>query len=274
MYAPAKNELEAIKELIAQGDRVTAKERCQAYLRLHPTSEPAMIQLLMLDPTPLEEIAILESFLHQYPDHRFAVRFTERLSEMRIVALISELSTEALGGAPPLNSLAPRGAQRIGEFLVAGNFITLQQLESALAEQQRSTQTKTHHRLGTILVMQGFITADQLSAALSQQIRQGFGELGDYLVRVGAITAAQLKHALELQSHRAVQVEQNYQRAIQSTQSRTWGTGLLNRRPPAPPKRPPVPRLGDILVELGVLTERQLTSLIADRDREFFALFG
>ncbi|GAC1539246.1 MAG: hypothetical protein NVS2B7_10890 [Herpetosiphon sp.] len=276
MQAPAKDELEAIKELVAQGDRALAKKRCQAYLQHRPTSEQAMIQLLLLEPTPEEEIAILESFLQHYPDHqRYATHFTERLSKLRIATQSSERSTaapadrrstNAVTGPLPIKTAPVRSGQRIGEYLIASQIITPQQLERALEEQQRGLQRGSQQRLGTILLMQGAITTDHFSAALSRQIRQDVAEIGDYLVRVGAITPVQLKNALEIQSQRNVESEQDYQRAVQSAQSPP-NADTSNRPAPPPPRRRPVPRLGDILVEQGILDERQLNGYLNDRNR-------
>lgn len=110
-----------------------------------------------------------------------------------------------------------------GDFLIAKELITQDQLKEALSAQG---DTKRHLRVGEILVELGYLSADnliqslreyriqirlgellissgevgfmQLLEALDEQ-RQTGGHLGEVLVRLGHCTLEQISEALELQ---------------------------------------------------------------------------
>ena len=83
----------------------------------------------------------------------------------------------------------------LGEELVAQHKISAEQLEQALAEQQR-LRTR---RLGEALVSERVVTAEQLLAALEHQNRMPMMRIGEALMGLGLITPLQLDEALEQQ---------------------------------------------------------------------------
>ncbi len=266
--------LEHVRTLAQAGQRAAAKSACQDFVAQHPDSESGLMQLLVLDPTPLEEVAVLEALLHYFPTHRFAAKFEERLSSMRLVVQLTEMVPDLEVGAASGPALTQRGRQRIGDFLVAQGLITQSQLESATYEQARLHEGAQPQRLGTVLIRQGALTPQQLADALSQQIRTGSGELGDFLVERGVLTAEQLRQALERQALAASETEQRYQEALADMarqQSAQWDRGLLQRptKSLSPPKREALPRIGQMLVELGFLTDAEIEHWLQERDRAF-----
>ncbi len=91
--------------------------------------------------------------------------------------------------------------QLLGELLLTARRITPEQLEQALAEQER-----TGERVGEILVRRGALSREELGAVLAFQVRQGEGSgspspfrLGEILVATGQITRRQLDIALSRQ---------------------------------------------------------------------------
>lgn len=257
-----------IKALAQSGRRAEAKGLCQAFLAEHPDSEAALMQLLVLDPTPAEEVAILQQLLLHFPTHRFAARFQERLDEMRVVSLLNEREVEAASSGG-LHGAGTQTGQRLGEYLVARGLITPDQLAAALASQQRQPMG-TAPRLGILLVLNGVLTAAQLAEALTKQNRGGFGEFGDYLIRRGVVTPVQLQQALARQVQLTVEVERRFQQATARHSPRSWLRRAVSSEPP---QREAVPRLGEVLVEQKFLSPAQLQVLLQERERTFNALF-
>ncbi len=72
--------------------------------------------------------------------------------------------------------------KQLGDILLESGLVTPEQLETAIAEQQRNG-----HRLGRVLVEQGVLTESQLVAALAQQIGLRFVDLTDYPVDGSAV---------------------------------------------------------------------------------------
>ena len=85
--------------------------------------------------------------------------------------------------------------RRIGELLVDDDKLTPQQLDDALAEQQR-LRTR---RLGEALVCERVVSAEQLLAALEHQNKMPMMRIGEALVGLGMITPEQLEDALARQ---------------------------------------------------------------------------
>ena len=85
--------------------------------------------------------------------------------------------------------------ERIGEVLVAQNAATPQQIEQALAEQQKLRTRK----LGDILLTKQIVTAEELERAIVEQARMPMVRIGEALIALGLINEAQLEDALSQQ---------------------------------------------------------------------------
>ena len=97
----------------------------------------------------------------------------------------------------------PRGAYRrvdfgprLGEVLVSQHTLSPQQLQAALAEQQRIRSLK----LGEILVEVGLITPPQLEQALALQARTPMLRLGEALISLRSLSPEDLASALQSQT--------------------------------------------------------------------------
>ncbi len=89
----------------------------------------------------------------------------------------------------------------LGEALVAGEALTLEQVDQAVALQAAMRQRK----LGDILLNQQVVSPEQLLGALEQQSRMPMIRIGEALIALGLITEAQLEDALrQQQSDRTV----------------------------------------------------------------------
>ncbi len=98
-------------------------------------------------------------------------------------------------GQPAPASQPPAGARRnrsLGETLVETGVISAEQLEQALAEQQRSGR-----KLGRVLTELGLCTQEDIATALQEQVRRI--RIGDLLIDYGHITEEQLGEALKQQ---------------------------------------------------------------------------
>lgn len=157
-----------------------------------------------------------------------------------------------------LNQHCSQGAIKLGTIFVEQKLISKEQLETALAEQQNSSQ-----KLGEILVQKQWITSEQLENALQQQHwyrrafdilvetfkitprnwnpfvpQQNFSQVprvGELLVSKGYITLSQLQEALKKQS---------------SSKE----------------------KLGEILVAEGFLSDEELTAVLHEQERLRFVI--
>src|SRR4051794_36014833 len=182
-----------------------------------PGYEEPWLQLLALDPTPAEEVELLEAFLQHYPNHRFAQAFRTRLRDMQIVLMLSERQDSSRP-----DSAGP-SKQRLGDYLIARNFVTLEQVERALEAQQEMRKLGIERRLGTIMLMNGHLTENQLALALAETHVTGFGEFGNYLMRSGALTSSQVGQALARQAALAAQSDRQYLESRRSSVARLLG---------------------------------------------------
>jgi type II secretory ATPase GspE/PulE/Tfp pilus assembly ATPase PilB-like protein len=85
--------------------------------------------------------------------------------------------------------------QLIGHTLVAQRSASPEQIQQALAEQEKLRSQK----LGDMLVVRQIITAEELSEAIEQQSRMPMVRIGEALCALGYVTDAQLQQALQQQ---------------------------------------------------------------------------
>jgi hypothetical protein len=147
---------------------------------------------------------------------------------------------------------------RLSDVLMSRGLVTQKQVDAALATQRRLKSRGIESRLGTILLVEKHLTADQLAHALADAPAEGFGEFGDYLVRIHVLTREQLSQALATQATMSATVFQKYGRRRFL---------LFGERGPA------VPKLGEVLVEMGLFTDQQIEELHKRYESAFDAAF-
>lgn len=146
-----------------------------------------------------------------------------------------------------------------------GGWTTAQQVEDALAEQQRLRTAKVERRLGTILLMRNYVTPDQLALALRPGLLTNQGELGHVLVKLRILPASQVAKALARQAMLAAEYDRTYLEALAA-----YHTNSVKRyiRPwQKPPTRQAAPKLGTVLVDMHLLTQSQLTAVLREQAR-------
>ncbi len=113
--------------------------------------------------------------------------------------------------------------ERIGQTLVDQEALTLQEVDAAVAMQDRMRRQK----LGEVLLTQKVVTAEQLLDAIAQQSKMPMVRIGETLIAMGLITELQLHEALNQQK--------------------------LDRTVP----------LGELLVRLGMITRQDMMHALA-----------
>ena len=86
--------------------------------------------------------------------------------------------------------LKPRLKMRLGDLLVHENIISEQQLQQALAQQQ-----KTGRKLGSSLIDMQFLTEDQLLQFLSQQLKVDLLDISSQQIDPKAVALLPEVHA-------------------------------------------------------------------------------
>lgn len=145
------------------------------------------------------------------------------------------------------------GGARLGELLLAEELVTEEELEDALAEQRR---TKPKKPLGEILLRRGVVAAPTLVRLLAEQCQleleeeKGFG--------------CGLRQAIELR-HQAERAEP--EPVVEWTPD--IGTESVAPAEPLEPAAPPPAaprRLGELLIEKGLLTGVELDEALAEQE--------
>jgi hypothetical protein len=267
MMQNADDAFKTVRAMLAAGRHEDARVVLWALTVKVPAFEAAWLQLLAMEPSLAQEIELLEGFLLHHPHHRFAEAFRSRLRERQIVMVLSEAKAVI---SEPVTEEAPV-SMRLGEFLIKQNWVTPEQIEHALKEQQLLRDSGVEQRLGTILLMQGHLQLDQLAVALGAASANGFGELGDYLVRTHVLTRDQVAMALARQAELRAHYDRRY---LEELATYHKSRGLLGRVVNnGPPARKPVPRLGEVVVDMGLLTQDQVEAVLQERQKTFNALF-
>jgi hypothetical protein len=147
---------------------------------------------------------------------------------------------------------------RLSDVLIERGLVTQKQIDSALATQKRLRAQGMESRLGTILLVEGHLTSDALAQAFAEAPSEGFGEFGDYLVRIHMLTREQLSTALATQASMSADIFRKYGRR----RFRIFGG-----------RRPAVPKLGEVLVNMGLFTAQQMEELHQRYESAFNAAF-
>ena len=144
------------------------------------------------------------------------------------------------------------GGARLGELLLAEELVTEEELEDALAEQQR---TKPKRPLGEILLRRGVVAAPTLVRLLAEQCQHELEEETGF--GCGLRQAIELRHQAQRAEPEPV-VEWTPDPAPESL------APAEPREPAAPPAAPR--RLGELLVEKGLLTGVELEEALAEHE--------
>lgn len=251
-----------VRSLLSSGRKDDARRLLMRVVEHAPQYDQPWLQLLALDPSAREEVALLRGFLRHHPNHRFTQAFEARLKDIEIVAL---LEPEPIAVPMVAETVEPAPAAhepqlRLGDYLIAQGWVTVEQVEHALSEQKRLERDGVPQRLGTILLRTGHLNQEQLAAALANGRTVGLGEFGAYFIRNKILTPEQVGQALARQAALMTAQERWYLRATQRL------TGITARRKP-------VPRLGEIMVEMGMVTPQQVEDALKNRVIEYQSNF-
>ncbi len=117
-----------------------------------------------------------------------------------------------------------------------------------MVEHTEENERQDRSKLGQTLVSKGYITEEELDKALSEQkIR-----LGEILIRSDRITAEQLHIALAHQKKDAIKIGEICKNLEYITsEDLDWALNRMKRR------------LGEILIEIGVLKDNELQHALA-----------
>ena len=117
-----------------------------------------------------------------------------------------------------------------------------------MVEHTEENERQDRSKLGQTLVSKGYITEEELDKALSEQkIR-----LGEILIRSDRITAEQLHIALAHQKKDAIKIGEICKKLEYITsEDLNWALNRMKRR------------LGEILIEIGVLKDNELQHALA-----------
>lgn len=254
--------VQTVRTMVANGRKDDARQLLTRAIERAPEYEELWLQLLALEPSPREEMALLRSFLGHHPKHRYAKAFQSRLKDIEIVVMLEQGTTST--PAPPTPAPPEPPPLRLGDYLIAQGWVTLNQIEHAIHEQQELGNAGIEQRLGTILLRNGHLNQAQLGIALAKGRTVGLGQFGSYLVRHGILTPEQVGNALAYQAALVAEQERGYLTAIQRR---------VGKQSSPQPSRKPIPRLGEVMVQMGMLTTEQVEHALHDRETEFNTQF-
>lgn len=117
-----------------------------------------------------------------------------------------------------------------------------------MVEHTQENERQYRPKLGQTLVSKGYITEEELDKALSEQkIR-----LGEILIRSDCITAEQLHIALAHQKKETIKIGEICNKmGYVTSEDLNWALNRMKRR------------LGEILIEIGVLKDNELQHALA-----------
>ncbi len=152
------------------GQLAEAQRLLVQVIQANPRHEQAWLSLASVVPNTDQSMDCLKRVLAINPENMQARNL---LDQARKEKVRQEVLAVLTGPAPAVEK---EGVSRLGKYLLKAQFITSQQLEFALSEQQKTASAKQPKRLGEILVEQGLITEQQLDQAIRIQ-SQDFNNL-------------------------------------------------------------------------------------------------
>ena len=227
LFAQARN-------AIATGHREEGRRLLVAILREDPDFAPAWLWMSGVLDEPDRRRECLERVLILDPSNAAAKQGLEILD----VQQIAESASSA-----PLPARPAHTVKRLGEYLVQQHFITQQQLDAALREQEQESRYGRVVPLGDILLRRRWLTMQGLTKALELQKEErakdggSINRLGEYLIEHNLITSKQLTEVIARQAALKRQ-GQNFQ-------------------------------LGELLVLSGMVSRQRLDQAIGEQQQSF-----
>jgi tetratricopeptide (TPR) repeat protein len=132
-------------------------------LQADPRHEQAWLALAAVMTDPDQKLDCLERVITINPENEQAQTL---LDEIRREKVRLEVLAMLEGPAPVVEK---ETVSPLGKYLLKAQLVTSQQLEVALAEQQKTAGAERPKKLGEILVEQGLITGEQLEQVVRNQ---------------------------------------------------------------------------------------------------------
>lgn len=249
-----------VRALLQAGQDQDARALLRQLTVLMPAADAPWLQLMTLEPALLDDQEFLKGFLRNHPRHHFARALGAHLQNLELAALLS-----AIQPTPAFEAAAIQPPQRLGDILISRGWTTPRHVEFALAEQRRLREAKVDQRLGTVMLMHGHVTSDQLAVALTPSVASGYSGLGSYLVRNDILTSSQVAKALARQAEIAAARDRIYLDALAAKRP-----GLLSRylgSIAGAPRRQAAPKLGELLVSMGLLGVDDLRRVLHEQEQ-------
>jgi tetratricopeptide (TPR) repeat protein len=152
------------------GQLAEARRLLAQVIQADPHHEQAWLSLASVVPNIDQSMDCLEHVVALNPENEQALNLLE---QARKEMVRREVLAMLEGPAPVVEG---KRVSRLGEYLLRAQFITSQQLEFALAEQQKTAGSEMPRKLGEILVERGDITSQQLEQGIRDQ-HQDFNNL-------------------------------------------------------------------------------------------------
>lgn len=192
---------------------------------------------------PLSKILVSMGACSQFDIDSFArmsgVSFQSEIDDVSLGNYLLKTATITKAHMEEALRIQQRGRQVLGELLVSMGLCSAQDIENVIQLQKevRETQRSGVEKLGSILIHQGKVPAPKVEEAVRLQAigRQPFGAI---LVALGACTADDVMEALDIQQKWREQ------------------------------QRPAGDRLGEVLVQQGIISEKQLEEPLLEHMRE------
>ena len=163
-----------------------ARKLLAEVLRVNPRHEEAWLALASVLTDMRQAIDCLKRVLAINPNNATAQEWLVfAQQEIDRQEVIKEMTAEepavtfdAMAAPQPIGE-EPRPVPRLGEYLLEYKFISLEQLNEALAAQSSAANTGLSRRLGDILLEQGILTEERLNFALREQHRSFYSLFDD-----------------------------------------------------------------------------------------------
>jgi len=139
-------------------------------IQVDPRHEQAWLSLAAVVPNLDQKLDCLERVAAINPENEQALSL---LDEIRREKVRLEVLAMLEGPAPVVEK---ETVSRLGKYLLKARYITPEQLEIALVEQQKAASAERPKKLGEILVEHGLITVEQLEQVVRDQF-QDFNNL-------------------------------------------------------------------------------------------------
>jgi hypothetical protein len=187
--------------ILVDGEFISPRDLDQALTKQKETNKQLgdiLVGMGVLDPVHLSIVLSLQNGLSSLPDAvKVASGVRQVLGELLVKA--HQITRPQLNQA--LREQKQTGA-KLGEILVGHGLLSLKGLDAILQfqkNQSSSADTSPNFRLGEILVASDYITREQLADALRKQ-KLSHRKIGTILVEEGYVTKRQVSKGLKLQS--------------------------------------------------------------------------